>query len=430
MTKTVEVLDALMGSGKTHAIITYMSEHQDRPWLYISPMLEEVDGRVPLRAEELGFNLYVPQEDDLHTKSENCLKALQQGLNVCCTHNLMYKFTTAHLGAIKQLGYRVVSDEELNLINGHGTKKEDIEFLTSNNLIKVNEESGAVEFLDKNMSLEARYGDIKAKADLGMLYAAKNSLRFMVVQLSPKIIDCADRFILLTYNYKDSLMETFLKMHGYEYKQFNEVKLFKTDEEIKKDLLERIEFISTPGVKKIQSNKQYTLSKSWWVSATKEQRKEISNCIRNCMSKAGVKKDKLFYTAPKDYVVPSKGFETKWIGNEPILDENGNVLENTRTFIACNARSTNKYADKELAVQAYNLFPNQAVVAFMHGQGYKVNSDVFALNMMLQWLFRGCIRKKEDTKMKVAILNSRMNTLFKEWLCKKQISGTKVFQKS
>ena len=29
MTKTVEVLDALMGSGKTHAMITYMSKHQD-----------------------------------------------------------------------------------------------------------------------------------------------------------------------------------------------------------------------------------------------------------------------------------------------------------------------------------------------------------------------------------------------------------------
>lgn len=148
----MEVLDALMGSGKTHAIITYMSEHQERPWLYISPMLEEVDGRVPTRAQELGMELYTPTQEEMSTKSENCLKALQQGMNVCCTHNLMYKFTKEHLAAIKQHGYNVVSDEELNLINGYNLKKGDADFLISNNLIKIEEDSGRVVFLDETMS--------------------------------------------------------------------------------------------------------------------------------------------------------------------------------------------------------------------------------------------------------------------------------------
>lgn len=416
MTKTVEVLDSLMGSGKTHAIIEYMSKHQDKPWLYISPMLEEVDQRVPARAVELGLDFFVPEEDEVNTKSENCLKALHKGMNVCCTHNLMYKFTKDHLAAIQKQGYNVVSDEELNLINGYNTSKADLDFLIDNKLIAIDDATGRVSFLDENMSLEARYGDIKAKADLGMLYAAKRSTKFMVVQLSPKIIDCAERFILLTYNYKNSLMQTFLELHNYQYKEFNEVKLFKTEEEIKKDLLERIEFIETPSVKKIQA--KYTLSKSWWVNATHEQRGEISKCIRACMTKAGVSKEKMFYTLPKDYASKSKGFDTTRIGNEPTAGKDGEIDESTRTFIACNARSTNKYADKELAVQAYNLFPNQSVKAFIQGQGKVVDDDVYALNMMLQWLFRGCIRKKGNQKMKVVILSNRMSVLFKEWLTK------------
>ena len=420
MTKTVEVLDALMGSGKTHAMITYMSEHQDRPWLYISPMLEEVDSRVPEQAQKLGFDLFVPTEDKVITKSESCLKALQKGMNICCTHNLMYKFTKQHLEQIRKNGYNVVSDEELNLINGYGAKKEDIDFLISNNLIKINEESGAVEFLDENMSLEAKYGDIKAKADLGMLYAAKRSSKFMVVQLSPKIIDCAERFILLTYNYENSLMQTFLNMHNYRYKNFNEVVLFKSNEDIKKDLLERIEFIETPSVKKIQN--KYPLSKTWWVNAKKEDRLEVSKAIRSCLTQTKLNKELLFYTAPKDYVSKSKGFETKFIGSDAQYDDNGDVVERTRTFIACNARSTNVYESKKLAVHAYNLFPNQAVKAFIQGQGFVVNDDVYALNMMLQWLFRGCIRKKGTEKMKVAILSKRMSTLFKDWLMKSQSS--------
>ena len=418
MTKTVEVLDALMGSGKTHSIINYMSLHQDKPWLYISPMLEEVDSRVPNQAQSLGFDLYVPQEDDLHTKSENCLKALKKGLNICCTHSLMYKFTKEHLKAIKEEGYNVVSDEELNLINGYNTKKEDIEFLMSNNIISVDDKTGAVSFLDEDMSTEARYGDIKSKADLGMLYAARRSTKFMVVQLSPKIIDCAERFILLTYNYKDSLMETFLTMHNYQYKKFDEVTLRKTNEEIKKDLLERIEFVETPSVRKIQT--KFTLSKSWWVSATKEERGAVSKAIRSCLTNTKIDKVDMFYTAPKDYVFTSKGFETKFIGKEPIIIKDDKdediVLEKTRGFLACNIRSTNMYKEKKLAVHAYNLFPNQSVKAFIQGQGYVVNDDVYALNMLLQWLFRGCIRDSSDEKMKVAILSKRMNTLFKCWL--------------
>lgn len=424
MTKTVEVLDALMGSGKTHAIIEYMSQHQDRPWLYISPMLEEVDTRVPERADEVGMELFVPTEDKATTKSQSCLNALKNGLNICCTHNLMYKFTKAHLEEIKKQKYNVVSDEELNLINGYNAKKADMDFLLSNKIISIDETTGAIAFLDENMSLDARYGDVKAKADLGMLYAAKRSSNFMVVQLSPKIIDCSERFILLTYNYEKSLMQTFLTMHGYQYKKFDEVTLYKSNDDIKKDLLERLEFVETTSVKKIQEH--YSLSKSWWVSATPDKRKDVSKCIRNCLKYTKIPRDSLFYTVPKDYALASKGFETKFIGREPRVEANPidpdkpKVLEETRTFIACNARSTNKYEDKTLAVHAYNLFPNQSVKAFIQGQGYVVHDDVFALNMMLQWLFRGCIRKKGDEKMKVAILSKRMSTLFKEWLMKNQ----------
>ena len=418
MTKVVEVLDALMGSGKTHAIIEYMSKHQDKPWLYISPMLEEVDSRVPSQADEFGLDLFIPKEDEVNTKAENCLKALQKGMNVCCTHNLMYKFNKQHLDAIKQQGYNVVSDEELNLINGYNLGKSDFDFLMNNKLLSVDEESGQVIFLDEKMSLDAKYGEVKARADLGMLYAAKRSYKFMVVQLSPKIIDCANRFILLTYNYKGSLMQTFLEMHKYQYKEFNEVKLYKTNEEITKDLLERIEFIETPSIKKIQN--KYALTKSWWVNATKEERKEISKCVLSTMKTKDMKREDTFYTAPKDFVSKQKGFDTSRIGSEPQTDQYGNVVEITRTFIACNARSTNKYADKKLAIQAYNLFPNQSVKAFIQGQGFAVNDEVFALNMMLQWLFRGCIRKKGSEKMQVAFLSRRMSSLFKEWLMKNQ----------
>lgn len=416
MTKLVEVLDSLPGSGKTHAIIKYMSEHQDKRWLYISPMLEETQERVPRAAQDLGMDFFIPYDDEMHTKSDTCLEALKKGYNVCCTHNLMYLFSKKHLTTLKEQGYHVVSDEELNLINGYPMKKEDIDFLLKNKIIKVNEEDGRVVFLDEDMALGARYGDVKAKSDLGMLYAAKRNERFLVVQLSPEIIEAAERFILLTYNYKDSLMQVFLKMHSFDYKEFNEVVLWKTEEQIKKTLRDRIEFIETPSVRKIQ--KDFALSKSWWQSATKEERNTVAKCVRSVMNYTNTNRDDMFYTVPKDFSTTVKGFNTKFIGNDPRVDPDGVPVEYTRTFIACNARSTNKYKDKTLAVHAYNLFPNQAVKAFIQGHGFVCNDDVYALNMLLQWLFRGCIRKNEGT-LKVAILSRRMSSIFKEWLVNK-----------
>ena len=43
MSKKIEVLDALMGTGKTTAIINWMVANPHNKYLYVSPMLAEVE---------------------------------------------------------------------------------------------------------------------------------------------------------------------------------------------------------------------------------------------------------------------------------------------------------------------------------------------------------------------------------------------------
>lgn len=43
MTNKVEVLDAIMGSGKTQVVIKWMIENPSNKYLDISPMLTEVE---------------------------------------------------------------------------------------------------------------------------------------------------------------------------------------------------------------------------------------------------------------------------------------------------------------------------------------------------------------------------------------------------
>ena len=43
MANEVEILDAIMGSNKTNGIIKWMDNHPNEKYIYISPLLSEVD---------------------------------------------------------------------------------------------------------------------------------------------------------------------------------------------------------------------------------------------------------------------------------------------------------------------------------------------------------------------------------------------------
>lgn len=314
MTKQIKVLDSLPGSGKTTAILKYISQNRSTPWIYFSPMLDEVTTRVPNEALEHNMELFQPYADELFTKSETCLKALQEGKDICSTHSLLGKFTPEHVYWIKKNNYSIVVDEELSLIESYPIAKGDVDFLVNNNLIAVDETTGKVSWLDTKMDIKARYGDVKTKADIGTLFSAKRSSYFMVNYLPPSIVEASSDFIILTYQYRGSVMQKFLELHGYSYEHIN-LPLFKTAHEIKKELLERIEFVDTPATNKLRD--KYPLSKSWWVAATKEKRAEVSAAIRTIYRKSNLDRELLYYTVPKDYCCSSKGFETRYIGKRP-----------------------------------------------------------------------------------------------------------------
>jgi hypothetical protein len=86
------------------------------------------------------------------------------------------------------------------------------------------------------------------------------------------------------------------------------------------------------------------------------------------------------------------------------------------SFVYSTARATNDYAHKQLAIHMLNIYPNQPVLAYMQDMTYVCDSDNYALSTLLQWLFRGCIRKNQP--MRVAVFSSRMSLILKQWLSK------------
>jgi len=402
MTTTIEVLDALPGCGKTTAIFKYMAENQATPWLYLSPVKDEIDNRVEQLSSEYDMQFYVPREDEDSTKTAQILEFMRNGYNVACTHALMMRFTKDHVAAIRQWGYAVCSDEELSLISGYNIAKADFDFLKRNNLLEIDPVNGKVSFSDSEMSTDSRYGDVKQLADMGCLFAAKRSERMLVCQLSTALILAASRFILLSYNYNGSIMQTFMQLHGIGSSNIDYIELYRTNEQVISKLSELLVVVNTPRMQEIRDT--CSLSKSWWETNTVKKRQEVYTAMASIPKMLGVKAGDVFFTLPKSVIAPSKGHKTAVKSN--------NLSHNN--FIACNVRATNNYAHKQLAIHAYTLYPNTAVKSYMQDLGYACDDDVYALNMLLQWLFRGCIRDGEP--MQVVLLSAKMHKLLLQWM--------------
>lgn len=401
MTQQIEVLDALPGSGKTYAILEYISKHKELPWLYITPMLSELENRIPEMSDNLDLEFMIPESTNGVTKSSQVLEFLREGKHIACTHELTLRFTPEHIKEITRQGYHVVCDEELSLIEAFKLDKSDLEFLHNHNLIEKDTKNlGKMKFLDEEMSYEAKYGQVKKLCDRGCLYGAVDNDNMLVTYLSPDLILAAKRFILLTYNFGGSVMGAFLSLHKITH-SYLDIPLYRSNLKNKQELIDLIEFVEPISVKKfLEKQGMYALSAGWW----------DRNITDKNVNPDKVKK--LLASLPKTQKVPSgKVFYTIPIGALPKVKSTNASASNLLSF---NIRATNDYQDKEYAIHALNVFSNVTVSSYLKGYGFVIDEDAYALNTAIQWLFRGCIRKRE--KMKITFLSKRMNVLFKEWL--------------
>lgn len=410
MTKQIKLLDALPGCGKTTAIYKYMNANQDQPWLYLSPMKDEIEIRLHNDIEHLGLTIDFFIAEDKSTNRERktmtlqVLEAMKRKENIACTHALMMRFSDEHIQLLKDYGYKVVCDEELNLISAYNDlTKGDIKLLLDNKHIEISEVDGCISLLSE-IPDDSKYADVAMYARMGCLYAAKKRNNFLVLQMSPKIIEAASEFILLTYLYKGSIMDTFMSMHGYTSEMF-ELELLYSEKDRIKQLRDLLILIETPAVKKAQ---KFPLSASWWKTASKE---DISSLEKNFISvvrASNLSSEKVMHTLPKANHNGSDGSERTSKVFKP------QKFDTSNSYVYSTARATNIYSHKELAIHMLNVYPNQPVLAYMQDMTYVCDSDNHALSTLLQWLFRGCIRKNEP--MKVVLFSKRMSLLLKTWL--------------
>lgn len=419
---TVEILDSIMGSGKTTEVLKWIdSIHSTERFIYVSPLLSEVDegGRVQQDLKHTRFH-YPKSDTTSKTKGDSLLNMLQEGLNISCTHSLYLLMTNEHLNEIRKQNYIVIIDEELGVIDSYNSYSEyDIGSLIKSGSVEKQESDGMLMWVSDDDNYDERnhaYNKLKRHIQSGILYSAKRADSMLVTQLPIKLFTVAKRVIIITYMFEGNILSTFLKLKNIKYIPFNEVQTKVVDKKEIKGLINMYEIKS-----KWKQLEKLKLSNTWYTStasgnATGKDIKTIENFISSFSRINNCTYKDLMYTFPKH-----RRFDNKRVKNvikpKGYVDREEDVdgeLVLEKVWIATQTRATNDYDHKTHLVHAFNRYPNTAVKAYLQDYGQVVSDDVFALCELLQWVWRSAIRNGEPITL--CIVSPRMRKLFINWL--------------
>lgn len=417
MTKKVEVLDGIMGSGKSTNVLKWCEENPNTAFMYVTPLLTESEVRVIEACTAAKFT--APAVDgEFKTKGDHLLDLLQSGVNVSITHAMYASLRKEHLYHIDKNKYTLILDEEVSFIEplGDDYKKADFAYLKHLKQIEV-DTNGKVIWLDDEIGNGTKYTKLANMCRLGMVYQAKRSEDMFVTQLPMDLILYADRVVLLTYLFKGSILDSFLNMKGIEVVPFVDVKLKVIN---KKSLISLIEFV---GEKQVRDWAGESLSSTWYTKSTQKEMLLLAKSIRAIGDACKAPSAELLWTAPSSVVRVSSVKKAitgaKRIKPTGYAAGTGIVVDGIANgcFLPCSSRATNAYKNRTVMVHCYNRFPHQTVSSFLSDYGVEVDPNQFALSEIVQWVWRSCIR--DGKPIKLCILSKRMRKLFQDWLYEK-----------
>lgn len=422
MANKVEILDSIMGSNKTNRVLDWIDSNPNERYLYISPLLSEVDNTSRLATNLKHVSFEFPTTDDSDTKSDDLLAKLEIGANISCTHSLYLGMSEKHLDLIEKYGYIVIIDEEVGVIDAFKKySTDDLAYLSANGDIEISEEDGMISWVGAELGKKAKYKQFYNLCKAKAVYATRRSDTMLVTQMPVELFTRAKRVIIMTYMFKGNVLDNFLKLKKVEVIPFTDVSPTIIDKQSIRDLIDL----------KPLDRKLLKLGMSVYAYGKMDKKgfDLISNYIRSTGLSVGAKAKDTMYTCPKDISpvemksgkrVAPRGFLTY---KTDLLDDDGNVLLDTKgkpktqdnfCWLHSGCRATNKYSYKWYLAHCYDRHPNLSVETYLYEYGSPIDKNVFALSEMLQWIWRSRIRNGEPIVL--AIPNMRMHNLFLDWL--------------
>lgn len=414
----IQVCDAIMGTGKSSAAITYMNEHRDEKFIYVTPYLEEAE-RIKEGCKTMHF---VEPSDKLKQygfkKSEHTAALIKQGKNITTTHQAFKRYSQDMLDDIQKYGYRLIIDENMDVLEWYDCHPDDIQLAIDAGYLKEEDDAYSLVKEDYNgLVFHELFQFLKVRQLIKMEDAntSKNTHLFYWI-LPPNLITAFKDVIILTYMFNGQTLHHFLKMYDlpYEYIGIQKTAAGKyrfckypgyTPEYVS-HLKDMIHILDNDRMNSI-GDEFHALSMNWFDKKdddVEKLKKNVYNCMVNIWR--DVPSEEKLWGSFKSYShkVKGKGY--------------------TKSFLTFNAKATNAYRNRRYLIYIANLFMNVNEKKFYTKHGINVDEDAYALSIMVQWIWRSAIRDGDEIYLYIP--SRRMRTLLEKWIDKTVQGGNKI----
>lgn len=442
------MIDSPCGSGKTEWAISYMNEHSQDQFIFVTPFLDEVkrikDGTTAAFYDPQNFQRTDLLGGDFGHKSklEDFNDLLTNGQNVVTTHVTFCNASQETIRILQDSNYHLIIDESVDVLlplndvvdtADNRVNRKDAELLSNNGLIQVSEDYH-VRWTGGNLPIDGaerhKYAEVQRHADNGTLLLIDD--KFFIWEFPPEVLEAMESITILTYLVEGSYMGAYLRLHNLEYNKASVSGTYGQGFELKPysdDLEQRRRWQQLITLYQDDPAINYgPLSVTWYRSniekhSTSKEATKLRNGLRRFFATAmKASPDDTMWSCPKNSrnAIAPKGYKiTRRLSDEEQkrtssqLDDyiDGNGL---RCWVASNARATNSYSDRHVLAFMLDVNPNPEITKYFGRRGASLSRDAFALAGLVQWVWRSAIRNGEPVTLYLP--SPRMKRLFSEWL--------------
>jgi hypothetical protein len=391
----VNVIDAVMGAGKTSSSINFINNSDDDvKFLYITPYLTEVK-RIMTSCVNKNFK----QPETYGSKLNGIKHLFEKGYNIVSTHSLFSMFDEEIIDLAYANNYTLIMDEVADVIEPYEISKDDLNTMLDK-YVHV-DENGLLNWHAKDY--DGKFQDEKRLCDLHCLAIYSD---VAMLWLFPITTFRAFRNIyILTYMFNAQTQKYYYDYYGVEYTYLY----------IKGDNINNYEFTTevvdykVPDYNKLIhicdnaklnriGDMESSLSKTWYLRNQNNQlMKQLKNATGNYFKN---------YTKTKS----SENLWTTFKKFKPLVAGKGYA----KGFVSSNVRATNEYRDRIAVAYLINKYFNPCIKNFFTQNGITVEEDAYAVSEMLQFIWRSAIR--ENKEIWLYIPSSRMRKLLIQWI--------------
>lgn len=409
----VNVIDSIMGSGKTSAAINYIKRlSDDVKIIYITPYITEVE-RIKQACKEKNFIEPVKYTEKT-PKIIHLKELLNKGKNIVTTHALFHHFDDEVIDLCYSQNYILFMDEVTDVIEQYTLDKVDLDILLDK-FVDINEDTGLLEWREGTGDYKGRFREEKRLCEMECLAMYGESV--MLWMFPVKIFNAFRESYILTYMFNAQMQKYYYDYYGIKYKYLytigdNKDNYCFTEEKqnyiSKYDYRKLINIIDDKKLNRV-GDATGALSMTWYKRNEENVlMKQLKNNTQNYF-----KNRLIVYNEKSGCYEKSKSYNNIWTTFKEYKD----IISGkgyAKGYIPSNMRATNEYANRTAIAYLINKYFNPFVKNFFISHNVTVDEDGYAISEMLQFLWRSAIRNGKNIT--VYIPSSRMRNLLKDWI--------------